>query len=766
MHSFHFAGDIETFGSDDHGKENDLNSLMAPKQLHLKLGAPVMLLKNLTDRLINGSMGHVVAMDPNIITVQFSDSEQATNLTRQVFTIYDPQARRDIATRSQFPLRLCFALTVHKAQGLTIPRLFIDARNMGYPGQMGVAVGRVVNKKGLRVTNYTPGNVTKHPSCIYDFYQEPQQNPIQDLSCCRFHEVEISTTDKVQPGPVDVLPECDVENVYVSDEEMASILEDIDETQMAAIVEDTNDLELSAMEPALPIDVQAVLSDANYPEPETPEQIAVNSSVDFLKTHMTDTVAFVRNLWEQITQAFHIDAGITNKAVTEQYRRFHELLTAPAYRNMVKRLFKSESAPSATESNVAFKIATKVRAAVVAAVADPIKADAQEKARSSGKAFPSSAGGEGKIRYIGGWCIGSLCCRKKKQVNHHLFSKKHISQVTYLNHDVQLLDQLKSTEHLLLATSQHQESLHETKRRQNLRGGLTNISDEAFHFFQMLDKATVSLETTANLHLHAENFDSFLVDKLTTDRSLIETWSKLFKVDIPQVSSSERADNLLLQHTARTDILFHDVLRKYINMSSGQLRKNYLRTLNVAKAEATRKAIKVAKQPAENFDMDFIAKDKSAAKIASHRRLQAEILTNKDFLLKFTKANLIFIAAAYGLKLQNRSTKAVMVGTLNQTVSDADIIPYPTKIGGEAVAVCASASSQAQPQAQHVARPQKRKRPVSVQWPCGVCAKDCLDECICCDGCDVWFHALCLNMTISAATGDWFCTACSQQKAQ
>jgi hypothetical protein len=77
---------------------------------------------------------------------------------------------------------------------------------------MGVAVGRVQSKAGLRVKNFNKGAATlKHPSCVYDFYNNMNvfKEPLDDLSCCK---TNTTTTESYVPLPsasdlVDDIPE-------------------------------------------------------------------------------------------------------------------------------------------------------------------------------------------------------------------------------------------------------------------------------------------------------------------------------------------------------------------------------------------------------------------------------------------------------------------------------------------------------------------------------------------------------------------------------
>ena len=87
----------------------------------------------------------------------------------------------------QYPIMLAFAMTVHRAQGQTLQYVDVDCYSFFAAGQMGVAVGRVETKAGLRVRNFNRSAATlKHPSCVYDFYNFiNMKEPLADLSCCK-----------------------------------------------------------------------------------------------------------------------------------------------------------------------------------------------------------------------------------------------------------------------------------------------------------------------------------------------------------------------------------------------------------------------------------------------------------------------------------------------------------------------------------------------------------------------------------------------------
>ena len=67
------------------------------------------------------------------------------------------------ATRRQVPLRLAWALTIHKAQGQTLDQVIVDLDGAFDNGQVYVALSRARDTKGLQVRNYEPGRVSACP---------------------------------------------------------------------------------------------------------------------------------------------------------------------------------------------------------------------------------------------------------------------------------------------------------------------------------------------------------------------------------------------------------------------------------------------------------------------------------------------------------------------------------------------------------------------------------------------------------------------------
>jgi ATP-dependent DNA helicase PIF1 len=208
----------------DSGSITDLNirekllaNMMAPKVIELKKGAQVMLIKNMDDGLVNGSLGQVVAFmsqstfdiyeknpdvfDDRVSTEDLNDRDrearqsairkfareqsgsplpETSNLFPLVrFSVADGTYRELLvqredwkvelpngevqAQRHQLPLILAWALSIHKAQGQTLERVKIDLKRVFEKGQAYVALSRATSQAGLEVHNFDKSKVMAHP---------------------------------------------------------------------------------------------------------------------------------------------------------------------------------------------------------------------------------------------------------------------------------------------------------------------------------------------------------------------------------------------------------------------------------------------------------------------------------------------------------------------------------------------------------------------------------------------------------------------------
>jgi ATP-dependent exoDNAse (exonuclease V) alpha subunit len=130
----------------------------APLTLNLRKGAQVMMVKNdLEGRWVNGSIGAVDYIDDVEIKIRFADGQ--VHLIDRV-TWENKNYRWDRATNSisfevlgtytQYPIRLAWAITIHKSQGLTFDKVIIDLGKGAFAhGQLYVALSRCRTFQGI-----------------------------------------------------------------------------------------------------------------------------------------------------------------------------------------------------------------------------------------------------------------------------------------------------------------------------------------------------------------------------------------------------------------------------------------------------------------------------------------------------------------------------------------------------------------------------------------------------------------------------------------
>jgi ATP-dependent DNA helicase PIF1 len=132
-----------------------LNKLtLFPEVLVLKVGAQVMLLKNLPGgQLVNGSRGVVESFAVDNTPVVRWINGMTTSVSVE-------DSKHEVGPRTlvrhQYPLKLCWAMTVHKSQGMSIDYLEVDLATVFEKGQAYVALSRARTLEGLRVVAFDP----------------------------------------------------------------------------------------------------------------------------------------------------------------------------------------------------------------------------------------------------------------------------------------------------------------------------------------------------------------------------------------------------------------------------------------------------------------------------------------------------------------------------------------------------------------------------------------------------------------------------------
>lgn len=200
-------GQVKTYHANITGEFNE-NSYPADVTLELKTGAQVMFIRNDSEknrRYYNGKIGSIREMGNDSIIVECREGDgtiQLIEVKRETWRNIRYSMNKtgnqieevELGSFSQFPLRLAWAITIHKSQGLTFEKLIIDAGDSFAPGQVYVALSRCTSLEGIQLSSPIRAGSIKLDERINQFVREQssQVNHEEELRIARIeYEKEI-----------------------------------------------------------------------------------------------------------------------------------------------------------------------------------------------------------------------------------------------------------------------------------------------------------------------------------------------------------------------------------------------------------------------------------------------------------------------------------------------------------------------------------------------------------------------------------------------
>ena len=181
------------------------NTYPTKEELELKVGAQVMFVKNdptPEKAFFNGKIGRLVGYDEKEGTVTVLSDGKRINVPKlkwqnMEYTINaDNQdiEEKEIGSFTQIPLRLAWAVTIHKSQGLTFDKVIVDAGQAFAHGQVYVALSRCTSLEGLVLKTRISSNALVNDFSVNQFVEMlPEKEPTQEKVDQLRHDYELET---------------------------------------------------------------------------------------------------------------------------------------------------------------------------------------------------------------------------------------------------------------------------------------------------------------------------------------------------------------------------------------------------------------------------------------------------------------------------------------------------------------------------------------------------------------------------------------------
>ena len=175
----------------------------ADKDLQLKLGAQIMFIKNdkgEARRYYNGKIASIAKIEDDKICVSFPgetdylgvEKETWKNIRYNFNKDKDQIDEEELGTFKQYPIRLAWAITIHKSQGLTFEKAIIDAGASFAPGQVYVALSRLTSLEGLILYSRIQPQAISTDSRVLDFIKSEMAEDQLELELQQQKRVFIS----------------------------------------------------------------------------------------------------------------------------------------------------------------------------------------------------------------------------------------------------------------------------------------------------------------------------------------------------------------------------------------------------------------------------------------------------------------------------------------------------------------------------------------------------------------------------------------------
>lgn len=311
------------------GKFNE-HAYPTKEKLELKIGAQVMFIKNDSSyekRYYNGKIGTVTKLEKDTVWVKCKDDDEIIETIPEIWenVVYainneTKEIKEEIAgSFSQIPLRLAWAITIHKSQGLTFDKAIIDAEASFAHGQTYVALSRCKTLEGIILKTKITNNAIINDSKVVDFTNEVEENlpNAKDLSNSQ-KAYQLNVMDDLFNYQAFLYPIQRLIKIYYENKTSfrGNILEPLN------IIKDNGIVKLMQVATSFKNQLVGLSETITNPEEDKTVQERIHKGIHYFIEH---TLEHLKKPFDDIT--FSTDNKTVKKDFTKQLDNFEDLLS-------------------------------------------------------------------------------------------------------------------------------------------------------------------------------------------------------------------------------------------------------------------------------------------------------------------------------------------------------------------------------------------------------------------------------------------------------
>ncbi|XP_077998932.1 uncharacterized protein LOC144451879 [Glandiceps talaboti] len=694
-------GQVYTFTAKDTGSKSLLNKrTIADSTLHLKVGSPVMLIYNCTNELTNGMTGTVTEMKDGLPVVHFPRVNKTVRVEQKIWHVAsDEDPETVVATRIQIPLKLAWAFTVHKSQGLSLEAAEIHCRQVFAPGHLYVAMSRLRSMNGLRLVGFNDTSLMSPPVEVANFLECVSSNrPYRPLHC---HRVQITTDmiDTTEDWGDDDDDDDTVATLWADKMEEEMTIDQPSTTEEVTpldILEESDDY---FSRPPFSFCVKTFLTtlkdDSVFAKMQQSSAYHVNAIIENLKKpeRVESVENYIRHQWCKIYKILQANCkgapdqqgSHDRKSFTAHLQELHEHITQDKtlddFMNVCRQprtLYHIECLST---------ILMEVNRLIIKEIADIVRAErgANTTADDTDEAEQNSNdSSKAKVRYVGGWVIAKTVKKYRKYlVENGMSLQRTVRQKLQTLYSKKLVvESLVCTSQYVHENTSYQDSLSVTDYKQYRQGGLFHITDAAYSFFVSLEKERVALMSSKSFNEHKSQLVIWVLDCLHKNSSLREEFMTIVEATDDMCHGGCITENgKIVIHE-----VYQDILQRYINMGVGQFLRDIRCELHLQKTEAHRRKVMQREQKAteksKKVTNEEMKNDRSEGKEVTHRLMIAKVTENPKYFTSrlYTKDEIKSLFGLYDLRYMQSYTKNRLNDLLVNKIKNCTRMPKPERL--------------------------------------------------------------------------------------